>query len=187
MNVRILLICALMLLGNACQEPASELDRIILECYASRYEAEGYDIKTIIDDYEKVLIEKGVLQDGSSESYLAVLQKVYTDKGYRIQAPAFMENDPYIKIVQSSGLAVMECEKEMLASLQESDPKWRRMLNPDSPELKQNPERVVEFMAEDLSEKDLNSYYFRLKMFQVFDGANAKWRNSNEMPDGSAD
>ena len=187
MKVRILLLCSLMLLGNACQEPASELDQIILQCYASKYEAEGYDIKTIIDDYEKILIKEGVLKDGSGESYLAVLQKIYTDKDYRIQAPTFMEKDPYIKVVQTTGLAVMECEKAMLESLEESDPKWHRMLDSESPEIKQNPELIVEFMAEDLSEKDLNSYYFRLKMFYVFDGANAKWRKDSEMPAGSAD
>jgi hypothetical protein len=34
---------------------------------------------------------------------------------------------------------------------------------------------MYQIMEKNFSKKDLNSYYFKLKMFNIFDMANAKW------------
>jgi hypothetical protein len=67
----------------------------------------------------------------------------------------------------------------MIEIAKQKDPKWKRLSNFGSPEIKENPDLMYQAMAEDLSEDDLNSYYFRLKMFQLFDMVNSKnWKTT---------
>ena len=183
MKNKILNLCFLILFGAACKEQPFELDDIILQCYEPNYQQEGYDITTIIDDYQKVLVREGVLKDVSGKSYLEVLQRIHSDKDFRIQAPTFQETDPLFKVGNETKLAVFKCEKEMIEAAKEQDPKWHKVFgNPGSPRAGESPEPMCRAMVENLSEKEVNSYYFRLKMFQVFDGVNSKWGNQSLAP-----
>ncbi len=170
MKKKFLYLCILVLLSNACQKRSSDLDDILLQCYEATYQKEGYDIKSIIDDYERLLIQQGVLEDGSGASYLEVWQKIASDDSFRIEVPPFREYDPWHKVDRQTGVAVKECEYEMIASLQEKDPKWQQVFGPS--EAAENPAQVYEAMVENMSDEDLNSYYFRLKMFDLFDLVN---------------
>ena len=186
MKAKSLVLCLLVLLGASCQEHPSDLDDILLQCYDSKYQEEGYDIRSIIDAYEKTLIKGGILRDGSGKSYLEVLQKIASDKDFRIEVPAFQNYDPWHKVAKATGVAVFECEYEMIESLKETDPRWQQVFGTaESPEKIQTPDQMYQAMAETLSEADLNSYYFRLKMFHVFDGANSEWGKQSSMPSGS--
>ena len=170
-----------MLLSTACQEQSSDLDDIVLQCYDSKYQEAGYDIKSIIDEHEKSLIREGILKDGSGKSYLEVLQKVNSDPDFRIEAPTFMEKDPWHKVDKKTGVAVFDCELEMIESLKEKDPRWQKVFS--EPGSTENPDQMYQAIVETMTEEDLNSYHFRLKMFQVFDGVNSKW--GNRSPDAN--
>jgi hypothetical protein len=170
---KFLYLCFLALLSTACQKRSSELDVIILQCYDPTYQEAGYDIKSIIDDYEGLLIQQGVLEDGSGESYLEVWEKINSDKGFRIEVPAFRQYDPWHKVDKQNGVAVKECAYEMIASLQEKDSRWQQVFGPsEAAESTENPAQMYEAMVENMSEEDMNSYYFRLKMFELFDMVN---------------
>ena len=188
MKAKSFLLCVLVLLGTSCQEQTSELDGILLQCYDSKYQQEGHDIKSIIDAYEKELIREGILKDGSGKAYLEVLQKIASHKDYRIQATTFQQYDPWNKVDKKTGVAVFECEYQMIESLKEKDPRWQQVFGTSEPPEKiQTPDQMYRAMAETLSEADLNSYYFRLKMFQVFDGVNTKWGKPTSMPSDPTD
>ena len=188
MKDKILFICFLLLLSISCQEQSSDLDDIMLQCYDTKYQEVGYDIKTTIEDYEKLLVKDGVLKDDSGKSYLEVAQKIASDKDFLITSSAFQGYDPWHKVDKETGMAVFECEYEMIQLLKEKDSKWQKVFdNFESPELKENPELFYQVMEETLSETDLNSYYFRLKMFQLFDMANSKRRNRPSLPPVSTD
>jgi len=181
-------ICLLMLLGTSCQEQPSDLDAILLQCYDSKYQEEGYDIRSIIDAYEKVLIKGGILRDGSGKSYLEVMQKIASDKGFRIQAATFQEYDPWHKVPKETGVAVFECEYKMIESLGEKDSRWQKVFGTsESPEKIQSPDQTYQAIVENLLENDLNSYYFKLKMFNLFDLANPKWGNQSLTPPASTE
>ena len=183
MKDKIIYICLSMLLSTSCHEQTFQADDIILQCYDSKYQEEGYDIINIIEDYEKVLVKKGILKDKSGKGYLEVLQKIYSDQDFRIEATTFQEYDPLFKVDNETKLAVFECEFEMIESVKEKDPRWHMLSgNFKSPEIKESPELIYQVMVETLSENDLNSYYFRLKMFHLFDMANSKWGNRSLMP-----
>jgi len=179
MKNRILYILLIILLSISCQEQAFQLDDIIQQCYNSKYQAEGYDIKTIIEDYEMLLVKEGVLKDDSGKSYLEVYRKIATDKDFRINAAAFQEYDPFFKVDNETKLALFECEHEMTALAKEKDSKWQDIFrDSESAEGVENPDEVYQDMIEAMSEEDLNSYYFRLKMFRLFDMVNANWGKS---------
>ena len=182
MKHKIIYICLLMLLSTSCHEQTFQPDDIIIQCYDAKYQREGYDIKTIIEDYEKVLVKEGILEDDSGKSYLEVLQKINSDKDFRIKVSAFQEYDPFFKVDNETKRAVFECEYEMIELAKEKDSKWQKLSNLESPEIKENPDLIYQVMAENLSENDLNTYYFRLKMFHLFDMVNSKWENRSAMP-----
>lgn len=175
-------ICLLVLLGTSCQEQPSDLDAILLQCYDLKYQEAGYDIRSIIDTYEKALIKGGSLRDGSGKSYLEAMQKIASDKDFRIQAAKFQEYDPWHKVAKETGVAVFECEYEMIESLKQTDSKWQKVFGTS-----ESPDQMYQAMVENLSENDLNSYYFKLKMFQVFDGVNSQWRNPSTVPSDATD
>jgi hypothetical protein len=175
MKNKILYICFLVLFSTSCKERSFKLDDIILQCYDSKYQKEGYDIKTIIEDYEKYLVKEGILKNDSGKSYWEVWQKIATDKEFRIKSSTFRENDPWHKVDKETRVAVFECEYEMIELAREKDSKWRKLLsNFESPEIKENPDQVYQSIVETMSEEDFNSYYFRLKMFHLFDMVNSK-------------
>lgn len=165
----------LLLLSISCQEDTFQLDDIIQQCYDSRYQAEGYDIKTIIEEYEKLLVREGVLKDGSGKSYLEIYRKIASDKDFRINATPFREYDPFFKVGNETKLALFECEIEMTVLAKEKDSKWQDIFgDSESTEGVENPDQVFQKMITAMSEEDLNSYYFRLKMFGLFDMMNSK-------------
>ncbi|MGB5645800.1 hypothetical protein [Muriicola sp.] len=183
MKDKIVYICLLILLSTSCKEQTFQADDIILHCYDSKYQKEGYDIKTIIDDYEKLLIKEGILRDNSGKSYLEVMQKINSDKDFSIASSTFMDYDPFLKVDNETKLALFECENEMIELAKEKDSRWHKLsVNLESPELKENPDLIYQDMVEALSENELDSYYFRLKMFHLFDMVNSKWGNRSLMP-----
>ncbi|WP_431161203.1 hypothetical protein [Flagellimonas beolgyonensis] len=178
MKEKILVICILMLMGSACQDKTSDLDEVLFECYDSIYSKEGYDIKSIIDDYEHLLVKDGILKDDSGSSYMEVWQKIVSDKDFRIQSSTFQEYDPWQKVNREIGVTVFECEYEMVESLKQKNSKMQKLFSGiGSLESSQNPDQTYQAMMEILSEEDLNSYYFKLKMFRLFDMVNSKWEN----------
>ncbi|NER10406.1 hypothetical protein [Muriicola jejuensis] len=188
MKKTILSLCLLLLLTNSCQKRSSELDEIIVECYDKTYQEAGYDMKSIIDDYEKELVKKGILKDTTGKSYLEVLQKISSDKDFRITVQSFTEYDPFFKVDNETKLAIFQCENRMIESLKEKDPKWRTLSNPtDSAGNMGNPKLGYVSLMENMSDEDLNSYYFRLKMFHIFDGVNSQFRDRSSMPAKAAD
>jgi len=183
MKNRAVFILFLALLSTSCQVDTFQLDDIIRECYDSKYQAEGYNIKTIIEDYEALLVREGVLKDGSGKSYLEVYRKIASDKDFRINAAAFQEYDPFFKVDNETKLALFECENEMTASAKEKDSKWRDIfVDSESAARVENPDQVYDAMIRAMSEEDLNSDYFRLKMFRLFDMVNANWGKSLTPP-----
>jgi len=179
MKNNVLAICLLVLFSTSCKKQTFQIDDIMLPCYDSLYQKENHDIKAIIEDYEKALVKEGVLKEASGKSYLEVMRKINSDKDFRITSPTFQEFDPFYKVAGETKQAVFECEKEMIEVAKQMDPKWRRLSNFESPEIKENPDLMYQAMAEGLSEDDLNSYYFRLKMFQLFDMVNSKnWKTT---------
>jgi hypothetical protein len=179
MKHKIVYLCFLLLLSISCNEQSSDLDDILLECYDPKYQEEGYDIKTIIEAYESVLVKEGVLKEASGKGYLEVIQKIYSDRDFRIKAPTFHEHDPFFKADNQTKLAVFECEREKTELAKEKNPKLGRLDQLlKNTEMTENPGRMYQAMEETFSEKDLGSYYFRLKMFQLFDMVNSKnWEN----------
>lgn len=176
MKYHILSLCTFILLSTSCQEPNTELDAILLECYDANYQEAGYDIKSIIDAYEGALVREGILKDDSGRSYLEVVQKITSDRAFRIEAPAFQQYDPLLKVATETRMAVFECEQEMTEALKQEDSKWKSLDSIlKSPKLQENPHLMYQRCSEVLSEQDLNSYYFKLKMFQLFDAANTQW------------
>ena len=183
MKNKVLYICFLVLFSTSCKKHIFQPDDIILQCYDSKYQKEGYDIKTIIQDYESLLVKEGVLKDDSGKSYLEVLQKIYSDKNFYIESTTFRDTDPFFKVDNETKLALFECEHEMIELAKEKDSKWQKLGNFDSPEIKENPDLIYQVMVGNLSENDLNSYYFKLKMFNLFDMANPKWGKSLMLSD----
>ncbi len=173
MKNKVLYICILSLFSTSCKKQTFQVDDIILQCYDSKYQEEGYDIKTIIEDYEKLLVKEGVLKDDSGKSYLELMRKINSDKHFRIKSPTFMESDPFFKLDNETKLALFQCEAELIELAKEKDSKWYKVSNFEAAELKENPDLIYQTMVENLSENDLNSYYFKLKMFNLFDMANA--------------
>jgi hypothetical protein len=183
MKHKIVYLCFLLLLSISCKEQPSDLDEMVLPCYEARYQEAGYDIKTIIDDYETLLVKEGILNEASGKGYLEVMSKIHSDRDFRIEAPTFGEQDPFFKVDIQTKLAVFECEREKTEMAKEKDPKWDQLNQLlGNPEMTENPDRVYQAMEETFSEKDLNSYYFRLKMFQLFDMVNTKnWDNRTSL------
>ena len=178
MKTTFLLISILLL--TSCGEQATDLDVIISECYDAKYQEQGFDIRSIIDEYEKLLVAEDVLIDGTGKSYLEVLEKIASDQDYKITSPAFQEFDPWNKVDRGIAVGVFECDRNMIQVEKEKDSKWNKLIAKlESPEIKENPELIYRAYTETLSEEDLNSYYFKLKMFHLFDMANAKWENKS--------
>ncbi|MDG1572483.1 hypothetical protein OZ410_09160 [Robiginitalea sp. M366] len=176
MKTKIFAFGLFMLLAASCQQPASELDTALLNCYNTAYQEAGFDLKAVIDDYEKTLVQAGVLKDDSGQSYLAVARKIAEDNSYRIAVAPFQQTDPWHKVDKNAGVAVLDCEYKQIAALQEKDARWQKVFgDPQRMGSAKDPGQMVQEMADALSEQDLDSYYFRLKMFQLFDMANAEW------------
>lgn len=188
MKNKVLYICILVLFSTSCKKQTFQVDDIILQCYNSKYQEEGYDIKTIIDDYVKLLVKEGILKDDSSKSYLQVYQKIASDKDFRINSTTFQEFDPWNKVDKQIGVAVFMCEHEMIELAKEKDSKWLKIFPKyQSPQSVENQGQVYQAMVETLSENELNSYYFRLKMFHLFDMVNLKWGNRSSIPSVSTE
>jgi hypothetical protein len=183
MKYKVSFLCLLVLLSISCKKQTLKLDDIILQCFDPNYQEQGIDIKSIIDKYEQVLVKEGVLRDASGKSYLEVLQKMYSDKEFRITSEPFMDYDPTWPGNLQTDWAVRECERKMIDLLKEKDSKWHQVF-PDSDisERAEDPDLMLQTITETMSEEDLNSYYFRLKMFQIFDGVNTDLRNRSSMP-----
>lgn len=176
MKSKIFYLSLVILLSISCHENSFDLDDIMTQCYESKYLEEGHDIKAIIEDYEKLLVKEGVLKDDSGKSYLEVFQKIASDKDFIISCPTFQEYDPGLKLKRETAIAIFNCESEMLELVKNKNPKWHRMLTLfESQEVKENPELIYQAMVDGLSENDLNAYYFKLKMFHLFDMVNSKW------------
>ncbi|WP_373018543.1 hypothetical protein [Muriicola sp.] len=191
MKKTLLPLCFLALVIISCQQQSSELDKIITQCYDTTYQEKGYDIRAIIDSYEKELIKEGVLEDSSGESYLEVLEKIFKDKNFRITTTAFIDKDPFLKVDNETKLAIFQCQNKMITSLKEQDPKWQTVFaDAPSPEIgtpDQEYQKIYNEMTETLSEADLNSYYFKLIMFKHFDGMNTHFRDRMSMPTAATD
>ena len=102
-----------------------------------------------------------------------VFKKLVTTTDVQINAPSFQSSSPWKKLDKTVIVAMFECEREMLELAKEKDPKWQYLITLfESPEANENPEVLYQTMKKKLSEKDLNSYYFKYKMFTLLDLAN---------------
>lgn len=182
MRLNILYVLILLLACSSCHEKKFQADDIIRSCYDSKYQKQGYDITSIIDSYEQVLLKEGILKDDSVKSYLEVLQKIQSDKNFRINSATFMENDPFFKVDNETKMAIIECEREMIGSAKEKNPTWHKLSSFEAQDFKEKPEQIYQMIEENLSENDLNSYYFKLKMFNLFDLVNTNWGTSLQKP-----
>lgn len=75
MKYTITFLCLLVLLSISCKKQTLTLDDILLQCYDPNFQEQGYDIKSIIDEYQQVLVKEGVLRDYSGKSYFGCLAK----------------------------------------------------------------------------------------------------------------
>jgi hypothetical protein len=109
---------------------------------------------------------------------LEVYQKIISNKDFSITSSTFQEYDPWHKIDKEIAVTVFECERELIELAMQEDTKWRDLLSRfESSKLNSNPDILYKVMLENLSENDLNSYYFKLKMFHIFDMVNLKSRS----------
>ena len=178
MKIKLLVTGLLTLSIMSCNDKPFQIDEVLLQCYETTYKDKGYNIKTIIKDYESVLVKEGVLNDDSGKSYLQVIQNIYSDSDFRISAPNFQDIDPFFKLDNKIKMDVIECEREMIELANQTDSKWAKLSgNFQSQETNKNPKQMYEDMVASLSENDLNSYYFKLKMFRLFDMVNPKLEN----------
>lgn len=188
MKYKVSIVCLLVLLSFSCKKQTLKLDDIILQCYDPNYKEQGMDIKSIIDEYEQLLVKEGVLRDASGKSYLEVLKKMYSDKDFRITSEPFMDYDLTWPGNMQTSWAVFECELKIIDLLKEKDSKWHRVFpDSDNHERSEDPDLMLQTMTETMSEEDLHSYYFRLKMFQTFDGVNIALRNRSSIPPDSTE
>jgi hypothetical protein len=142
-----------MLFSISCKKQTLKLDDIIVQCYDPNYQEQGYDIKSIIDEYQQMLVKEGALRDASGKSYLEVLQKMSSDKDFRITSEPFMDYDPSFKVDMQTRWAVIECELKIINLLKEKDTKWHRVFpDSDNHERAEDPYLMLQTMTEIMTE-----------------------------------
>ncbi len=110
MKINILLNIIIGLLFTSCVAQGNRIESIIMECYYQAFADNGKELKTLISDYEALLIKEKILTNKSGKSYRQVLQKIADRKEFG-KVPSTFFSAELLKIKKPDLEKIKECQK----------------------------------------------------------------------------
>ncbi|MCE2611711.1 hypothetical protein LVD13_01925 [Flavobacteriaceae bacterium D16] len=151
-----------------------ETEKKIFHCIDSILTNEGYDIRSIINNHEKLLIKEKLLKDASAKSYMFLLDSIVENKELTLKSHLlFYDSSPFPKIPRNSKEAIIECDDNIMFTSQGKASKWQYIgTRFESEEGIEDSAWFCQVLLEELSASDYKSDFYKLRIFIVMDFVN---------------
>lgn len=89
---------------TSCTQSAYDYktENLILDCFYQHHIDNGLDIKTTIDEVERVLLKHGILENNAGESYIQVIEQIRDNNHFEINNPNLIADINTIENIPSS-------------------------------------------------------------------------------------
>lgn len=110
MKTNILLNIIIGFLFTSCVAQNERIENIIMECFYQSFADTGKEFRTLISDYENLLVNEKILTDNSGESYRQVLQKIANGNAFD-KVPSKFFSAELQKLEKPDLEKAQECQK----------------------------------------------------------------------------
>ena len=186
MNNKIL---TLLLILSFCKGTGQNLDREeqAFNCIEKVYQEQGFEITTIMKDFEALLISKKYLVDSSGKSYYNLLKQIIDQKEMQIDTSAsFVEYDHLLKISKEVNKKSSICSLTLLTPENGDKTKWQLVQEDIMRKFQVEPPRdtawLCKLLLKNLNYQDFNNHFYKLKAMLAIDLVNEKWGRRQMLP-----
>jgi biopolymer transport protein ExbD len=171
MKTNILLNIIIGLLITSCVAQNDRIENIIMECSYQAFADNGKEFKTLISDYENLLIKEKILADKSGKSYRQVLQKIANDEEFD-KVPSTFFSAELQKIEKPDLEKAQECQKIIVKDSSLYDMSKLKGLEQAIDNAQYSGDLQPSIIAEDilkvLTEDDFELDFYKLRTFLLF-------------------
>ncbi|SKB64936.1 Biopolymer transport protein ExbD/TolR [Maribacter arcticus] len=170
MKTIILLFISSVFLALSCSAQTERIETKLMDCTFQSYADGGAELKTLISDYQSLLIKEGILQDNSARSYRSILEKISKKSEIEKEPSKFFIIE--IRNINQPDLEKIErCQLKTFAdSASYNLSKLRRFENifsPDNPN-SSRVSSVTKQILDVLTLEDFELDYYKLRTFLIF-------------------
>jgi Biopolymer transport protein ExbD/TolR len=171
MKINILQNIIIGFLFTSCVAQNDRIENVIMDCSYQSFADNGKGLKTLIADYEKLLINENILPDNSGKSYRQVLQKI-ADRNEFDKIPSKFFANELQKLEKPDLEKAQECQKIIVkdsASCSMSKLKSLELVltnAQNSADLQ--PSLIASDILKVLSEEDFELDFYKIRTFFLF-------------------
>jgi len=171
MKTNILLNIIIGFLFTSCVAQNERIENIIMDCSYQSFSDNGKEFRTLISDYENLLINEKILADNSGKSYRQVLQKIADGKKFD-KVPSKFFSVELQKIEKPDSEKAQECQKIIVkdsASYNMSKLKGLEQAIANAQNSNDiQPSLVAKDILKVLTEEDFEIDFYKLRTFLLF-------------------
>lgn len=168
------LLFLLLLYLSSCNPKKERIENELMECVYSSYQDGGVQLKRMITDFEKHLVEEGFLKDTSGKSYLEIFQKIANNENLTY-TPKQSFVQEWQKVGKPPAQQVIACQLELLLSAQTTKEQEINALTDSLLQTKNvSASAMAKVFLSVLEEEDFELDYYKFRFLSVFNMLPAK-------------
>lgn len=171
MKTNFLLYIIIALLFAPCIAQNNRIENLLMDCSYQAFADNGKEFKTLISDFESLLIKEKILADKSGNSYRQVLQKIADGKEFN-KVPSTLFSVELQKIEKPDLEKVQECKKNIVKDSSLYDMSKLKVLEQaidnaqNSGDLQ--PSLIAKGILKVLTKDDFELDFYKLRTFLLF-------------------
>jgi len=190
MKKNFLLNIIILLLFTSCSSQDDRMEKKLMECYYQTYSDNGAELKELISNYQRLLVEEQVMADSSAKSYLNFYQKLADEKEFEhVPSKSFLTELQNIE--KPNGMINRECQTNVLADSSSYDTNKIFILEDAISSVQEagdlSPSLVSKQILTVLNEEDFELDYYRLRTLFLFDMLNVDYGIDNKLRTATGD
>lgn len=174
MKTKILLNIIIGLISISCFAQRERVENELMNCIYENYEDQGTKFRNAISDYEKLLIDEKILNDGTGKSYKAIFEKVIIDDEFNYNpSKSFFDKTTEIGLPQNESFK--NCQSELLEKSENEYSKGvelKTVIDSIVNSGNISPSTIANGILTVLNEKDFELDYYKIIVFSLFDTIN---------------
>jgi len=190
MKKLVLLNILLGILLISCSAQNERIENKIMECSYHSYADEGIQLKQLISDYQKLLIDEEILADDSGKSYRNVLQNIADGNDFNKAPSKFFINELQ-KIDKPNTIKAQDCQKIIVIDSSLYDLSKLKGLEQAITNAQHSNDIQPSLIARDflkvLSDEDFELDFYKLRTFFLFEMMNPNDGINRKLPKLKAD
>jgi biopolymer transport protein ExbD len=176
MKKTLLLNIILIFLFSSCNSQTERAEIKIMECFYQSYPDNGTQLKQLISEYEKLLIDEKIIESNSGESYRSILKNIADGiESSKTPSKSFVEQIKNIE--KPDSLTIQKCQQTVASDSSTYDMTKLKMLETAMMNVQSagdlQPELIAESILNVLTKEDFELDFYKLRTFFIFEMLNS--------------